>query len=128
MSTRDVNTHGSGDPEPGSYIPLPRSLAEPRETARAVFDQVAYDYDRARPSYPDEAITDLCDRCRLTDTSRVLEVGCGTGQATRLLARVGCAIRCFEPGDNLARLARANLASSQRVEVLSATFEAASEA
>ncbi len=54
---------------------------------------------------------------------RVLEIGCGTGQATLPFARRGFRILCVELGDNLAAVARRNLASYPRAEVLTADFE-----
>lgn len=84
-------------------------------------------YDAARPGYPPEAIADVRSRCHLTQASRVLEIGCGTGQATRDIAVRGCTIRCLEPGSELAAIARRNLASLTNVELVVATFEDADE-
>ena len=53
----------------------------------------------------------------------MLEIGCGTGQATVSLARRGYRVLCVELGENLAAVARRNLASYPRAEVLTADFE-----
>ena len=106
-----------------AYIPLPANLERPRETARATFDQVAAAYDAARPGYPSDAMSDLRTRCALESTSAVLEIGCGTGQATRDLAPSVGNIRCIEPGPNLAARARRNLSGLPNVEVVVTTFE-----
>lgn len=105
------------------YVPLPGGLTDARRTAREVFDAVAEIYDVARPGYPSQALGDLARRCGLDAHSRVLEIGCGTGQATRDLASVGAAIHCLEPGRALADLARRNLASAGNVRVSVTTFE-----
>ncbi|MCA9736470.1 MAG: class I SAM-dependent methyltransferase, partial [Gemmatimonadetes bacterium] len=55
---------------------------------------------------------------------RVLEVGCGTGQATLPLAREGLEIVALEPGPALARIAQARLAGFPNVEVVLEPFEA----
>ncbi len=55
--------------------------------------------------------------------SAVLEVGCGTGQATGALARLGCSVIAVEPGPGMSALARANLAGFSHVEVETSTFE-----
>ncbi len=112
---------------PQPYIPLPAGISEPGRAAGAVFDQMASDYDAARPTYPDEAIARVGAECHLTPQAQVLEIGCGTGQATRALARFGCRIRCLEPGPNLAKLARAKLAAWPDVEVVAEAFESAKE-
>ena len=54
-----------------------------------VFDEVPELYDRVRPAYPDELFADLVAVTGIDDRSAVLEVGCGTGQATRSLAALG---------------------------------------
>jgi SAM-dependent methyltransferase len=123
MGTEMVPTEPQPHGGPHAYIPLPCGLANPREAARAVFDRFAEAYDAARPGYPAAAITDLLDRCHLDGDRQVLEIGCGTGQATRDLApRVG-GIRCLELGENLAARARANLRGFPHVEVVVGSFE-----
>ena len=98
-------------------------LPEPSVNGRA-FDEVAAAYDRARPGYPDALFDDLMQIATLGPMSRVLEVGPGTGQATRSFAKRGLSIVSLEPGATLARMARANLASFPRVRILDTSFEA----
>lgn len=106
-----------------SYGPGPSGLAERRAAEGGSFDRIAALYDRARPGYPQQAVRDLVALGGITDSSRVLEIGCGTGQLTRDLATTGATIRCIEPGPSLAGIARANLARHPNVEVLTTTFE-----
>ncbi len=106
-------------------IPRPARLVDPRQQARTVFDEIAGLYDAARPGYPSEAITDLLARGEVGPASRVLEIGCGTGQATRDLAASGAALECLEPGPRLAARARQHLARFPNVRVSVTTFEAA---
>jgi SAM-dependent methyltransferase len=72
----------------------------------AVFDTVAVEYDRHRPTYPDELIDLACRAGGLTAGDRVLEIGCGTGQLTRGLVARGLSVTAVEPGQNLISLAR----------------------
>jgi SAM-dependent methyltransferase len=53
----------------------------------------------------------------------MLEIGCGTGQATVPLAERGCEIVAVELGDGLAAVARRNLARFPLVRVVVAAFE-----
>jgi ubiquinone/menaquinone biosynthesis C-methylase UbiE len=46
-----------------------------------VFNEVAVEYDRNRPSYPDALVDQACEVAGITDGDRVLEIGCGTGRA-----------------------------------------------
>jgi SAM-dependent methyltransferase len=70
---------------------------------RTTFDREAELYDRARPGYPVE-VFDVLDE--LLPGNRLLEIGCGTGQATRVLLERGYSVTCVELGANLADLAR----------------------
>ncbi|HET6868007.1 MAG TPA: methyltransferase domain-containing protein [Solirubrobacteraceae bacterium] len=71
----------------------------------AVFDTVAAEYDRHRPTYPDQLIDLVCQAGGLAMGDRVLEIGCGTGQLTRSLAARGLSVTAVEPGQNLISLA-----------------------
>lgn len=94
-----------------------------RTRLRSVFDEVPDLYDRVRPGYPEELFADLATVTRMDEASAVLEVGCGTGQATRSLAALGCSVTAIEPGAGLAALARQRLASFGNVTVETSTFE-----
>ena len=88
-----------------------------------VFDEVPELYDRVRPTYPEELYADLAAVTGLSDRSSVLEVGCGTGQATRALAGIGCAVVAVELGSHMAELARRRLAAFPNAEVETSSFE-----
>jgi SAM-dependent methyltransferase len=96
---------------------------EGRELMRTEFDTVAEDYDRVRNRYPEEIFNDLVDLAGLSSGARVVEVGCGTGQATLPLAQRGLSVVAVELGEHLAALARRRLAVFPNVEVVQATFE-----
>jgi hypothetical protein len=53
-----------------------------RHGLRAGFDMAAEDYQRTRPVCPPRLFDDLIDRAGLKAGDRVIEIGCGTGQAT----------------------------------------------
>ena len=96
--------------------------AERRHLGR-VFNEVPELYDRVRPTYPDELFADLVAITGLAERSAVLEVGCGTGQATQSLAALGCSVTAVEPGSDMAALARQRLAASPNVVVETSSFE-----
>ena len=56
---------------------------------RFQFDEIANLYEAARPGYPDALIEDVVSYADLKLNDRILEVGCGTGQATKSFARQG---------------------------------------
>jgi SAM-dependent methyltransferase len=84
-------------------------------TLRAPFDRVAELYDRARPTYPSDLIDDVAAL-----GPRVLEIGPGTGQATRALAERGAEVTAVELGTSLAELARRNV---PQAKIVNADFE-----
>ncbi len=88
-----------------------------------VFNEVALEYDRNRPAYPDALIDQACEVAGLTDGDRVLEVGCATGQLTRSLLARGLRVSALEPGDQLIGLAEENLRGAGDVEFLHARLE-----
>jgi SAM-dependent methyltransferase len=89
----------------------------------ALFDQVAELYDRARQGYPRALFDDLVALSTLPKGAAVLEIGCGTGQATRPLAERGYLITAVELGPNLAAVARRELARFPDVVIHTSAFE-----
>ncbi len=69
-----------------------------------LFETVAEEYDRVRPTYPPELVDIAC--AGLTEGSRVLEVGCGTGKLTRDLAGRGFQLEALDPGEGMVAVAR----------------------
>ncbi|GIJ43543.1 methyltransferase type 11 [Virgisporangium aliadipatigenens] len=94
-----------------------------RERLRATFGEAAELYHRARPGYPAALFEDLTRLAGLTRGSRVLEIGCGTGQATVPLARLGCTVVAVELSPDLAAVARHELRAFPDVRVDVGAFE-----
>jgi SAM-dependent methyltransferase len=90
---------------------------------RFAFDEVAELYDAERPAYPAALVRDVIAAADLTAEDAILEVGCGTGQATKAFARRGYDIVAIEPGAELARLARRRLAAFPNAAVVQTAFE-----
>ena len=88
-----------------------------------VFNEVAVEYDRSRPSYPDALVDQACEVAGIGEGDRVLEVGCGTGQLTRSLLARGLRVSALEPGDQLIGIAEENLKDAGDVEFLHARLE-----
>jgi SAM-dependent methyltransferase len=93
--------------------------------AAKVFDEVAAEYDRHRPAYPDELVDRACRVAEIGPGDHVLELGCGTGQLTRSLVARGLHVTALEPGPSLIALAKQNLAGAGEVEFVNARFEEA---
>ncbi len=98
-------------------------MADPANDRRGSFDRAATLYDAARPAYPQALADDVVALSRIPPGGRILEIGCGTGQATLLFARHGYCIQCIELGANLAAVARRNLAPYPSAHVWVGPFE-----
>jgi SAM-dependent methyltransferase len=88
-----------------------------------VFDEIAVEYDRNRPPYPDALVDEACEVADIRDGDRVLEIGCGTGQLTRSLLARGLRVTALEPGDQLILLAEETLKDAGDVEFVRARLE-----
>ena len=70
---------------------------------RLVFGEVAEDYARERPSYPDALVDDVV---ALAGGREALEVGAGTGKATAAFAARGLRVTALEPSPEMAAVGR----------------------
>jgi SAM-dependent methyltransferase len=71
-----------------------------------VFDRDPAAYEAVRPSYPAALVDDIVALAQLSPGARVLEVGSGTGQATRLFLARGFQVTAVEAGPALAEATR----------------------
>jgi SAM-dependent methyltransferase len=95
----------------------------PDKDLRTTFDTIAELYDEARPGYPEELIEDAIALSGVPPGGRILEVGCGPGQATLPFARRGYAMVCVELGKNLAALAAEHCRPYPDVVIQNVSFE-----
>lgn len=91
------------------------------EAAAIGFDRAAGAYERARPSYPQDAVDHTVEQLHIGSASRVVDLAAGTGKFTRLLVPTGATLVAVEPVAGM----RAVLADgAPGVEVLEGTAEA----
>jgi ubiquinone/menaquinone biosynthesis C-methylase UbiE len=88
-----------------------------------VFDEVAVQYDRSRPGYPQELVEEACAIAGLELGDLVLEIGCGSGQLTRDLLAAGLEVVAVEPGAQLLSLAAGHLDGASEVTLMNSRFE-----
>ncbi|MGD0395030.1 MAG: class I SAM-dependent methyltransferase [Acidimicrobiales bacterium] len=86
--------------EEGDRVPA-RPLAQERSL---LFEQQAEAYDRFRPDYPDAVIDELLGP--VPEGLDVLDVGCGTGIASRQMVQRGAKVLGVELGPRMAEIAR----------------------
>jgi ubiquinone/menaquinone biosynthesis C-methylase UbiE len=71
---------------------------------RLSFEAVAEQYERARPTYADDALRWLVDRIGIGPGRRVLDLAAGTGKLTRQLVALRASVVAVEPGDAMRAL------------------------
>lgn len=67
------------------------------------FDEVAETYDLYRPSYPGALINRIIEKTKVDASSKLLEIGSGSGKATELFVDKELNIHCIEQGPNLVK-------------------------
>ena len=87
------------------------------------FDKVARVYDSIRPGYPEELYRKILDYADLSEDANLLEIGCGTGQATIFFAKAGFNILSLDPGINLLTIAKQKLLPYPAVTFSNTKFE-----
>ncbi len=90
---------------------------------RLTFNGVAAEYDRWRPTYVPQLFTDITDFSDINQTSRVLEIGIGTGQATLPVLKTNCQLTAIELGNELAAYSKKKFEAYKNFEVKNMAFE-----
>ncbi|MEU1310875.1 class I SAM-dependent methyltransferase [Streptomyces cinnamoneus] len=89
---------------------------------RHAFGDDADQYDAARPGYPGQLVDEVLDFAAPAGAP-ALEVGAGTGKATRAFATRGMPVTCVEPDARMARVLRRTCAGMPGVAVEVTDFE-----
>lgn len=74
---------------------------------RLVFGEVAEEYERFRPSYPDALFDTIAELAALEAGDPVLDVGAGTGKVTASLVARGYTVTAVEPSPEMAQVLHA---------------------
>jgi SAM-dependent methyltransferase len=88
-----------------------------------LFDDVAEDYDRVRQGYSPQIVEAAAVRGRLAAGAAVLEVGCGTGKLTEVLAALGYRVDAVDPGARMIQQARKRVGAAAEVTFHVGRFE-----
>ena len=80
-------------------------------------------YEEVRPGYPEALIRDVVNLSGIKNHSRILEVGCGTGKATRSFAARGYELVCLDIGADLIAVAKEKLKAFPNVSFRREAFE-----
>jgi SAM-dependent methyltransferase len=90
---------------------------------RTAFEEFADLYNESRPSYPEPLVEDVISLSKIPEEGRILEIGCGPGNATILFAKRGFEILAVELGTKLSAYARQNCQAYPKVSIQNMAFE-----
>ena len=87
------------------------------------FNTDARKYEKMRPGYVKELYNDIFNYISINNTSNVVEVGIGGGQATLPVLKTGCKLTAVEYGQNLAELCRDKFKDFSNFTAITGKFE-----
>lgn len=87
------------------------------------FNEVFSEYDKWRPTYVKELYEDIFAAKEINQSSKVLEIGIGTGQATLPILEKGCSLTAVELGDKLAGYTKQKFIGYEKFEVKNMAFQ-----
>ncbi len=88
-----------------------------------LFNEIVEQYDKMRPTYTNEVFSDIFKISNINKSMSLLEIGCGTGQATKAFLDYGCKVTAIELGNELAQYSKNKFKEYQDFEVISSSFE-----
>ena len=87
------------------------------------FDTVASTYEKLRPGYVEELYRTIFDYISIDESSRVVEVGSGGGQATGPILEKGCRLTAVEYGEKFSKLLKEKFKDYPGFSVITGKFE-----
>ena len=87
------------------------------------FDTAAKTYEQMRPGYVSELYKDIFKYVTINDSSNVVEIGIGGGQATLPILQTGCKLTAIEYGAELAQICRQKFKEYPSFSVITSKFE-----
>ncbi len=113
--------HGS---LPDNCVVIPhRQIMNLTSPSTERFSQRAEDYVKYRPTYPPEVVGALEELCHLNSSSRIADVGSGTGLFSTLLLNTGCDVFSVEPNSDMRRAAEEHLSGYSKFHSIAGSAE-----
>ncbi len=96
-----------------------------KEKLKISFGKLSGTYDEVRPDYPQELVSDVLKIPRVPSGGRILEIGTGTGKATKPFAERGYEITALDISEEQMGIARNNLSQFSNIKYIVSAFEQA---
>ena len=88
-----------------------------------LFNEVVINYEKRRPNYGTELFKDVIKYADINKYKSLIEVGCGTGQATEPFLKTNCKVTAVELGENLALYTREKYKAYDNLKIVQSAFE-----
>jgi ubiquinone/menaquinone biosynthesis C-methylase UbiE len=93
---------------------------------RVHFDEIVEEYDKIRSEYPAELFKDIISYSGTGTNKKALEIGAGTGKATKPFLDAGYNVTAVELSENMARFLQKKFNEYDKFNVIKADFESVS--
>jgi ubiquinone/menaquinone biosynthesis C-methylase UbiE len=94
---------------------------------RVHFDEITEEYDKIRWDYPDELFANALEYCKKGNDNatcnKAIEIGAGTGKATKPFLDAGYNVTAVEMGDNMTKFLINKYRAYKEFQVITSTFE-----
>ena len=90
---------------------------------RMKFNEDVLNYDKMRPTYVDELYRDIIQFSGLDSSKDALEIGIGTGQATKPFLDTKCKLTAVELGEDMAMFVKQKFSNFSNFNVINGDFE-----
>ena len=87
------------------------------------FDTVVSAYEKLRPGYVDELYQSIFNYIPINNSSYVVEIGIGSGQASLPILQTGCKFTAVEYGANFSELCREKFKNYPNFSIITSKFE-----
>jgi len=104
-------------------VPRERFVPAGRESLAYIDQNVLLDAQEGRYMLAPMVLGRLIQALEIVPGARVLDVACGYGYSSAILAELGAAVTALEASDSLAGLARQRLAGLERISVVAGALD-----
>lgn len=90
---------------------------------RLTFNENIENYEKWRPTYCDGLFKDIIEYSQIEHGKKAIEIGIGTGQATKPFLDTGCELTAVELGEDLAEYSKSKFQEYKNFTVCNTAFE-----
>lgn len=87
------------------------------------FDENVFLYDKFRPTYGTKIFEDILSYSKITESSKILEIGCGTGNASLPMIQSNAEVTAIEIGENLSKHTAQKFSKYSNFHIVHCAFE-----